>query len=417
MIVHHLASKPAGGAGGATARLVDQLRRSGGTHRLFCAASATPSPCWATLYYSLPRPRGLRARLHRLLLSLAKKGRPRSPEPLSLAHLGTTPPPEHELWNCDILHLHWLGDGWLDFAELARRLPPRLPVVWTLHDLNAVTAICHYPGEHCDCLPTGCQQCPWVGGPGGRRILRDSFAAKHAFFAAHHPHLVSICHWQDALVRASPLGHLATDIRLIRNAFAFYPETAPPSRASARHTLGLAPRARYLLLGASNLDNPRKGTDLVLDLAPPGWTWMAFGDGSDKVRLPPDTVRLGRIDDPARLNLVYAAADLFVLPSREECLAQTGLEALAQGTPVLTFANTGPADYVIPGQTGLLATPISASALRQAIGTFPDHPSLSSQTAVRAAFSRLYAADYAPAVVTAQYGDLYTAACATTRCA
>jgi glycosyltransferase involved in cell wall biosynthesis len=415
MIIHHLASSPGGGAGGATRRLIAQLVKGPDTHRLFCPAPVEACPDATGIFPRFPRARGLKARLNRLLLSLGKKGRPRSPEPLNLSHLGTLPPPDHAFWRCDVVHLHWLGDTWLDFSQLAKQWPKSTPAVWTMHDLNPVSSICHYPGQTCETLAEGCTRCPWVGGPAGDLILKRSFAAKQAFFTHVRPHLVSICKWQDDLVRSSPLGQKAADLRLIRNAFPFDPAKKPLPRAEARSLLGLDPSARYLLLGAANLANHRKGADLVIDAAPTDWKWLTFGAGADRLAMPPHTTHLGHISDPARLAHIYASADLFVLPSREECLAQTGLEAMANGTPVVTFADTGPADYVLPGLTGTLATEKTSDSLRRAIALFSELPGLADQSAVFAAFSRLHASEYSPTVVTNQYANLYNAARAAVR--
>jgi glycosyltransferase involved in cell wall biosynthesis len=410
MIIHHLSSSPAGGAGGAAKRLIALLGKGLDSHRLFCPAPVDGNPDVQGIFSEFPRLGRPRDHLQRLMFSLAKKGRPRSPEPLSLAHIGTLPPPKHPFWQCDVVHFHWLGDTWLDFSRLAKNWPQTTPAVWTMHDLNPVSSICHYPSEACQSLDKGCTNCPWAGGPAGNLILRNSFAAKQSFFATVRPYLVSICQWQHALVRKSPLGQQAGDLRLIRNAFTFDASLPPSSRAEARRCLGLDPAARYLLLGAANLANPRKGADLAVAAAPAGWRWLTFGTGAKHLHLPAQTTHLGHILDPSLLAQIYAAADLFVLPSREECLAQTGLEALVNGTPVVTFADTGPADYVRDGVTGVLANEKTAQSLRHAIDRFASLPALAEQSAVRFAFAQLHGQEYAPAVVTRQYNDLYSAA-------
>lgn len=416
MIIHHLASTREGGAGRAAENLATALgRQTGQTHRLFSAHTSAQTTPWTGLFAKTPRDRRLPSRWARLLLSLAKKGRPRSPEPLNLAHVGTIPPRDHPFWNCDILHLHWLGDSWLDFRQFAAAIPAHIPVVWTLHDLNAVSAICHYPGSACDALPSGCETCPWVGGATGTHTLRASFSAKDTFFRATTPHLVTICAWQDRLVRNAPLGLLAADIRLIGYAFDADKYDADQTRAKARIALGLDATARYALLGAASLKNHRKGADLALDAAPAGWRWLTFGAGGNDLLPGADSVHFSKVSDPQKLAVIYAAADIFVLPSREECLAQTGLEALANGTPVLTFSDTGPADYVIPGETGLLAGHKDSASLRACLTEFPAHATLQNQDAVRAAFRRLHARHFALPTVSAQYTDLYLAALANPR--
>jgi len=56
----------------------------------------------------------------------------------------------------DLIHLHWIGDGFLRIESLARF---EVPIVWTLHDSWPFTGGCHLPGgcrryqESCGCCP------------------------------------------------------------------------------------------------------------------------------------------------------------------------------------------------------------------------------------------------------------------------
>jgi glycosyltransferase involved in cell wall biosynthesis len=68
----------------------------------------------------------------------------------------------------------------------------------------------------------------------------------------------------------------------------------------------------------------------------------------------------GVIDDMNKLAAIYAAADIFVMPSLEENLANVMLEAMACATPVLGFAAGGTPDVIQDGVTGFLA-PVSAT--------------------------------------------------------
>jgi glycosyltransferase involved in cell wall biosynthesis len=61
--------------------------------------------------------------------------------------------------------------------------------------------------------------------------------------------------------------------------------------------------------------------------------------------------------------LIYSACDAFVLPSTEDNMPLTGLEAMAAGTPIVGFDAGGIPDFTRPGQTGLLAPRGDAGAL------------------------------------------------------
>ena len=75
----------------------------------------------------------------------------------------------------------------------------------------------------------------------------------------------------------------------------------------------------------------------------------------------------GQLHDDLSLRLLYAAADVFVIPSRRDNLPNTGLEAHACGTPVVAFAIGGLVDIVDHHITVALAKPFDPLSLAAAI--------------------------------------------------
>jgi glycosyltransferase involved in cell wall biosynthesis len=73
------------------------------------------------------------------------------------------------------------------------------------------------------------------------------------------------------------------------------------------------------------------------------------------------------IDDDRKLALLYSAADVFCATSREENLANTALESLGCGTPVLAFKIGGFPDIIDHRRTGYLATPFDVGSLREGL--------------------------------------------------
>ena len=74
---------------------------------------------------------------------------------------------------------------------------------------------------------------------------------------------------------------------------------------------------------------------------------------------------MGFVEDADRLNLIYAAANMLVIPSLEDNQPQTGLEAMACGTPVVAFEAGGIPEFVRHEQTGLLARQADSSDLAE----------------------------------------------------
>jgi glycosyltransferase involved in cell wall biosynthesis len=76
-------------------------------------------------------------------------------------------------------------------------------------------------------------------------------------------------------------------------------------------------------------------------------------------------VRLGFVKNDVRLSRIYSAADILVMPSRQESFGQTALEAISSGTPVIGFDVGGVPDMVRHGDTGFLAQPEDTADLER----------------------------------------------------
>jgi len=76
---------------------------------------------------------------------------------------------------------------------------------------------------------------------------------------------------------------------------------------------------------------------------------------------------MGHLNDDITLALLYSAADVMVVPSRQENLPQSGTEAQACGCPVVAFNCTGLPDVVAHGETGYLAEPYDLDELAKGI--------------------------------------------------
>lgn len=141
-----------------------------------------------------------------------------------------------------------------------------------------------------------------------------------------------------------------------------------------------------VLLTASRLVE-RKGHDTVMQALPrlregfPDLVWIVAGEGPMADTLMgmagevgvADMVRfIGRVSEE-RLATLYAAADLYVMPSRPirgklaEGFGLAYLEAAAAGTPGVATDFGGIPDAVVDGETGLLVPPNDPEALADAI--------------------------------------------------
>ena len=94
---------------------------------------------------------------------------------------------------------------------------------------------------------------------------------------------------------------------------------------------------------------------------------MGHGSAELAEALEMETVNLGYLRDEALKAVAYAAADLFLFPTRAESFGLVSIESQACGTPVVSFRVGGVPDHVRHGETGLLAEPEDVDGFAQAI--------------------------------------------------
>jgi glycosyltransferase involved in cell wall biosynthesis len=258
-----------------------------------------------------------------------------------------------EFKSADIVHLHWIGD-FLDYPTLFRQAKR---YIWTVHDLNPFLGGLHYPIDQ-DRVSSDLLQI---------ELRLRSF--KHSILKRTEIHYVFPSRW--ILEQAKQLAPwlLSERIHLIHNCISAN-EFKYIDRFRARELLALPKQEKILLFISENVGNYRKGFDVLcgaLDrefLAKNSLTAMAIGAKAEGVDS--HIQMLGKIDSPSELALYYAAADVFVLPSRQDNLPNVMLEALAVGCPVVAF-DTGGMSEVINEQNGVRFASFDVADLRAAI--------------------------------------------------
>lgn len=270
----------------------------------------------------------------------------------------------------DIVNLHWITDM-LDYADNLPRLARRTPLVWTFHDMNAFTGGCHYTGD-CARFTAACGCCPLLAKSGPHDRSARIFARKQAALRripTGRLHLVSPSRWlSDEAERSTLFGRF--DSSVIPNGLDAA-EFAPMDQAEARQKLRLRPDGRILLFVTEKLNNPRKGARLMLEGIErishlPNLQICVIGEPDPGADMPSPLFHLlGLISDNCTLAAAYSAADVFVIPSRQDNLPNTVLESMACGTPVVGFDTGGIPDMIEPGENGYLAPVGDSEALAE----------------------------------------------------
>jgi len=277
----------------------------------------------------------------------------------------------------DVINLHWIAQ-YQSPATLRNLSSLGKPVVWTLHDQWAFTGGCHYSAG-CENYQADCTRCPQVTEdlwslP--EAVLKD----KLDFFKGISFTLVTPSRWMADCIRKSRLFR-AQRVEVIPNSL----ETdifAPLPKETAKESFGLEKDTLTILFGGEDTNERRKGflelvsaveyltqkDELKSLLEIEKVCVLCFGRPSEAVQsLSIPFVSLGHLGSDLEIRNAYCAADVFVLPSLEDNLPNTVLEAMSCGTPVVGFEIGGMPDMVENGVTGQLVPPGDAAQLGEAM--------------------------------------------------
>ncbi len=309
----------------------------------------------------------------------------------------------------EVIHLHWIAKL-VDHPSFFASLPDDQPVVWTLHDMNPMSGGCHFAGG-CDRFKSGCGHCPQLRQQSAADISRQLFTLKQDSIARANLHIVAPSRWLLEQAQASLMFRSAASFTRIPYGISTA-QYYPMDRDEARARLGIDPRKFVVCFGAMHVNNRRKGAQQLVEAlsslaAVPDAECIVFGEGE----LPPTSKplppihSLGSIVGTLQQRALYSASDVFVLPSLEDNLPLTGLEAMACGTPVVGFASGGIPDYVHHRKTGLLAPTGDADELGTLLRMLAESPHLAAQMGQAA--RRLIETDYTDDREAMSYQQLY----------
>lgn len=312
----------------------------------------------------------------------------------------------------EVINIHWVCNEFLSIEDLGRI---KKPAVWTLHDMWAFCGSEHYAPE--DGLAR------WRSG-----YLAENRPAEHKGLDidrwvwnrkiknwARPAHIVTPSRWLADCAINSALMH-DWPVTVIPNPLDTR-QFQPWPKALAREILGLPLDVRLVLFGAIGGGSaPRKGWDLLqpaLDIVAgkmPDMQGVILGQSKP---LNPPSLKMplhwmGHVSDDATLALLYSAADVTVVPSRQENLPQSGTEAHACGCPVVAFNCTGLPDVVAHGETGYLAEPYGSEDLAKGIHWVLEDSERHSRLCAAARVRALHL--WSPEVVVPQYIKVYEAA-------
>lgn len=177
--------------------------------------------------------------------------------------------------------------------------------------------------------------------------------------------IITPSQWLSDLVEKSYLKEY--QVRVINNGIDL--TVFHPTDSDFRIRYGIS-RDKPILLGVAFDWGKRKGLDVFLKLAEDlGDAYQIVLVGTNEhvdAQLPASIISIHRTQNQRELAEIYSAADIFVNPTREEVLGMVNIEALACGTPVITF-ETGGSPECIDETCGMVVPCDDVHALEDAI--------------------------------------------------
>ena len=268
----------------------------------------------------------------------------------------------------DVAHLHWINGAFLSVEQIGKITKP---LVWTMHDMWPFCGAEHLSPD----APDARWRTGYIPSAAVAGFDVDRWTWKRKMRSWRQTiQVVTPSRWLADCVRTSMLmGQMP--IHVIPNPLdvTVY---KPLDKVQARLMLNLPLDRKLVLFGAiKGTQLTYKGWDLLMPaLASVGNTFrdadaVVFGQSlpSNPPLLPLSIHWMGHLYDDFSLAALYSAADVLVIPSRQEAFGQTGSEAHACGCPVVAFDATGLKDVVDHDVTGLLVKPYDAQGLASAI--------------------------------------------------
>ncbi len=252
-----------------------------------------------------------------------------------------------EFQEADVIHLSWINQGMLSLNGIRKILASGKPVVWTMHDLWSATGICHYT-RGCINNMNGCGNCKLLPGGGSDHDLSyHVFRRKQKLLKDGNIYFVSCSKWLGEEAKRSGLfiGQRITSIPNPIDTHVFKKQDKKESRLRAN----LPADKKLILFVSQKVIDDRKGMSYFVEAINKSVAQNAekfknagvviLGGHSEEIasQLNLPAYPIGYINDQQQIVNVYNSCDVFVLPSLEDNLPNTIMEAMACGVPCVGF--------------------------------------------------------------------------------
>lgn len=268
-----------------------------------------------------------------------------------------------EVKEADIIHLHWVGD-FLNYPTFFKNI--KQPIVWTLHDINPMRGMFHFDSDiekNKDLF--------------GREEEKNLQIKIKGVQQSNNISIVCLSDWMRQKVMSS--SHLASFSNyIIPNGLDFAKHPFRDKEAD-KESIGVNNKLKTILVVGASLNNQQKGFPILFEainkLERQDFNIISVGHLTNYTvdRTDINYIHVNSVENSEELNKYYSAADITIIPSKEDNLPNVMLESFANGTPIMSFSNGGMAEHIASGENGVLISNIGIESLSQGIEDFLDN--------------------------------------------
>lgn len=248
-------------------------------------------------------------------------------------------------YNPDVIHLHNVHGYYINIEILFTYLKQsRKKIIWTLHDCWSFTGHCaFFDYVECEKWKIGCEHClqkkEYPARIGPDMSKQNYYFKKKCFTGVRNMTLVTPSKWLADLIKESYLKEYPTIV--INNGV----DTSvfKPVHGDVKQKYDC--QDKKIILGVAAVWDKRKGLDSFIRLSnriDDSYKIILVGLNKMQINtLPEKIIGIERTNNVGELAELYSAADVFVNPTLEDNYPTTNLEAIACGTPVITYDTGG----------------------------------------------------------------------------
>lgn len=255
-----------------------------------------------------------------------------------------------ENYNPDIIQLHNLHGYYINIEILFEYLKHSgKPVAWTMHDCWSVTGHCsHFTTIKCERYKQGCFQCPLKKAYPSSYVLDQSKKnwerKKKAFGSLKHLIIITPSQWLADIIKGSYLQE--KQIKVIHNGIDLNTFSHRSSNLVEKYGIN----KKKIILGVAQNWAENKGFEdfvKLSELLGNEYQVVIIGLTEKQIKgIPSRVLGLKRTNSVDELAQWYSEAQVFVNMTYQDNFPTVNIEALACGTPVITYQTGGSPEAV-----------------------------------------------------------------------